>query len=122
MEDIGVVMANSSGNKSGTGPASLIVAEATSAGKKESAYKVALSLQTAHFMPQGKPEHVFVRQTAAATRLPMPDINVWTCGSSAINRMTGDSEHVFNHQVLPIGQQLITIGDGTVKRILFVGT
>ena len=34
MEEIGVVMANTSGNQSGTGPASLVVVEAISAGKK----------------------------------------------------------------------------------------
>ena len=38
-------------------------------------------------------EHVFVRQTAAAIRVPtlfMPDGNVWTCHSADINHMTGD--------------------------------
>ena len=52
----------------------------------------------------------------------MPDRIAWTCDSTVIDHMTGDPEHVFNHQVPPLGQQLVTNGDGTVKRVLFVGT
>lgn len=109
MEELGAGMANSSGSQSGTGPASLVVIEAISAGKKVSAHKAALRLQTAttHFVPQGESEHVFARQTASAIQVPMPDINVQTCDDAAGNHVTGDPEHVLNRQVPPRGQHFV---------------
>lgn len=47
---------------------------------------------------------------------------VCMCGSAAINHATGDPEHMFSHQLPPVGQQLVTIGDGTTKKVIFVGT
>ena len=69
-------------------------------------------------MAQGERDHDFVRQTAAATRVTLPDKNVWVRDSAAINHMTGYPEHVLNRRGSPIGQQFVTIGDGTVKKVL----
>ena len=52
----------------------------------------------------------------------MPDINYWACKSETMNNIPGDPEHVTNRQMPPIGQQLATIGDGTVNGVLFVRT
>ena len=36
--------------------------------------------------------------------------------------MTGDAINVFNRRAPSKGQEWVTIGDGTVKKVLFVGT
>ena len=44
------------------------------------------------------------------------------CDSGASDHMTGDATNVFNRKAPPKGQEWVTIGDGTVKKVLFVGT
>ncbi|CAN0518915.1 unnamed protein product, partial [Laminaria digitata] len=48
--------------------------------------------------------------------------NVWVCDSGTSSHMTGNVELVFNREALPKGQEWVRIGDGTVKKVLCVGT
>ncbi|CAN0552914.1 unnamed protein product, partial [Laminaria digitata] len=48
--------------------------------------------------------------------------NVWVCDSGARSHMTGNVELVFNRKAPPKGQEWVRIGDGTVKKVLCVGT
>ena len=75
---------------------------------------------TAHFVPRGKS---FVGQTGpTAVPVAISDRNVWVCNSRARNHMTGNAEHTFNLEAPSKGQEWVRIGDGTVKKVLCVGT
>ncbi|CAN0385300.1 unnamed protein product, partial [Scytosiphon promiscuus] len=70
------------------------------------------------FVPRGKSEDAFVDHSGVA----ISDNNVWTCDSGASNHMTGDATNVFNRKAPSKGQEWVAVGDGTVKKVLFVGT
>ena len=70
-------------------------------------------------MPQGEftDASAFVGQSAVA----ISDRRVWMCDSGANDHLTGDAKHVFNRKAPLKGQEWVTIGDGTVMKVLYVG-
>ena len=85
-----------------------------------SSHDKALRLLTARFVPEGEFKHAsaFVGQSAVA----IADRRVWMCDSGASDPMIGDATNVFNRKAPPKGQEWVTIGDGTVMKVLCVRT